>query len=142
MRLLRSNRANPSLAATTVPGHFAPAGPVLVHLVRAVAVLVHFAPQNLFAGILPRPDHMLDGPGLSVRSHDPEVWHNLFWGILSGLHRPDLCPFIFLRRSCLELLERIISRWLSDFGLTLIGSNLVAHRRFPCGRRQILRASS
>jgi hypothetical protein len=61
-------------------------------------------------------------------------------GLLS--HRPDMCPCIFLGRPSLVLLEQA-GYWLRIFGLTLIGSvrggsNFVARRRLPCGRRQSL----
>src|ERR1700730_15682163 len=41
-----SDRANRSFAVTTVPGHFARPGPVLVDLVRARPVPVHFSPAG------------------------------------------------------------------------------------------------
>ena len=54
------------------------------------------------------------------------------FGILYGLHGPDLC--IFLCRPSLELVEHGFGWWLRIFGLPLIGSikggsNFVARRQ-------------
>ncbi len=101
--------------------------------------------------ILPGPDLcpcILHGSDVSVLLHGPDLWsgilHNLYWGILYGLdgmYGHDLCPYIFLGRPSLELLQQVFSWRLTAFGLTLIGrsksdSNFVARRRVPCSRRQ------
>src|SRR5260370_2402414 len=118
-------------------------------------------PPDLCSGILHGPDlcpRILYGPDPSVLLHGPDrlgIFHNLFWDILHhlcwvtlyGLYRHDLCPYIFLGRPSLELLQQGFRWWLTDFGLTLIGrfrssSNFVARRRVPCNRQQSLSAGS
>ena len=82
------------------------------------------------------------------------ILHSRCLGILYGLHGSDicgrilyrlhdLCPRIFLGRPRLELLQRSLSGWLTDFALAPIasfksGSNLVARRRVRCSRQQSL----
>jgi hypothetical protein len=129
---------------------------------------------NLCSGTLPhlcsRISHVLE---VSVPSHGSDLFrvilrnlclgipclgilHSRCLGILYGLHGPDLyrrilyrlhdlCPRIFLGRPSLELLQRSLSRWQADFGLTLVasfksGSNFVARRRVRCSRQQSLSA--
>ncbi len=88
--------------------------------------------------------------------HGPDrlgIFHNLRWdilhdlclGILYGLYGPALCPCIFLGRPGLELIKQGFGWWLTDFGLTVIGSfksgsDFVARRRLTCSRRQSLSA--
>jgi hypothetical protein len=71
--------------------------------------------------------------------------HNLWSGILYWLGRPGLCLRIFIGRPSLELIQHGFGWRLIDFGLTLKGSfksgkQLIAAGRFPCSRRQGLRA--
>ena len=47
-------------------------------------------------------------------------------GILYWLCGSDLCLCIFLGRPSLELIQEGFGRWLTDVGLTLIGSLRVA----------------
>jgi len=93
------------------------------------------------SGLLPAPDlcpRILHAPDVSALLHGPDpfsvILRNLCFGILYGLY--DLCLRIFLIRPGLELLQQDFSWWLTDFGLTLIGSDFVARRRVPCSRLQ------
>src|SRR5882672_683067 len=60
---LPANCANRGFAGTTVPGHFAPTGPVLGRLLRAGPVPAHFAPASPLLGAFARarslPAHLV-----------------------------------------------------------------------------------
>jgi hypothetical protein len=71
------------------------------------------------------------------------IVHNLWRGTLIELYGSDLCLRIILGRPSLELPKKGFRWWLIIFCLTLTGgfgggSDLVASRRFLCGRWQNL----
>jgi len=89
----------------------------------------------------------LHGPDLLLLLHRPDLFwcslHDLCLGILYGLYGPDLCLCIFLDLRSLELIQRGFGCWLTDVGMTLIGSfktgsNFVVCRGLACSRRQRL----